>query len=72
MINKGKNFHYLAVTNLSALIKRISSNHDGDVYCLNCFSSYTTKNKLKEHQEICNNNDSCCIDMPSWVEKTLR
>ena len=72
MINKGKNFHYLAVTNLSALIKRISSNHDGDVYCLNCSSSYTTKNKLKEHEEICNNNDSCRIDMPCWVEKTLR
>ena len=26
----------------------------GDFYCLNCFSSYTTENKLKEHEEICN------------------
>ena len=49
MITNGKKHHYLAVTNLSALFKIISLNHDGDFYCLNCFSSYTTKNKLKEH-----------------------
>ena len=72
MITNGKKHHYLAVTNLSTLFKRISSNHDGDVYCLNCFRSYVTKNKLKEHEEICNNNDSCCIEMPSWAEKTLK
>ena len=72
MITNGKKHHYLAVTNLSALFKRISSNHDGDFYCLNCFSSYTTKNKLKEHEEICNNNNSCRIDMPSWAEKALK
>ena len=72
MINNGKNFHYLAVTNLSALFKRILSNHNEDFYCLNCFSSYTTKNKFKEHEEICNNHDSCSIDMPSWAEKTLK
>ena len=72
MINNGKNFHYLAVTNLSALFKRISSNHDGDFYCLNCFSPYATKNEVKEHGEICNNHNSCRIDMPSWAEKTLK
>ena len=72
MITNGKKHHYLAVTNLSLLLEKISSNHDGDVYCLNCFSSYTTKNKLKEHEEICNNHDSCHIDMPSWAEKTLK
>ena len=72
MITNGKKHHYLAVTNLSALFKRISWNHDGDFSCLNCFSSYTTKNKLKEHEEICNNNDSCPIEMPSWAEKTIK
>ena len=72
MINNGKHFHYLAVTNLSVLFKRISSNHDGDFYCLNYFSPYTTKNKLKEHEEICNNRNSFCIDMPSWAEKILK
>ena len=72
MITNSKKQHYLAVTDISALFQKISSNHDGDFYCLNCFSSYTTKNKLKEHEEICNNNDNCCIDMPSWAEKTLK
>ena len=48
----GKKWRYLAVTNLSASLKGNSSNHKGDFYCLNCFSSYTTKNKLKENEEI--------------------
>ena len=49
-----------------------SSNHHEDFYCLNCFNSYTTKNKLKEHEEICNNHDSCHIGMPEWIEKILK
>ena len=72
MITNSKKSHYLVVTNLSVLLKGISSNHKEDFYCLNCFNSYTLKNKLKEHEEICNNNDSCCIDMPIWCEKTLK
>ena len=72
MITNGKKSHYLAVTNLSALLEKNSSNHHGDFYCLNCFNSYTSKNKLKEHEEICNNHDSCRIEMPKWVEKILK
>ena len=72
MINNGKKSHYLAVTNLSALFKRISSNHNGDFYCLNWFSSYTTKNKLKEHEQVSKNHGSCRIEMPRWSEKTLK
>ena len=71
MIGDGKKYHYLAVTNLSGLLQGNSSNHEGDFYCLNCFNSYTSKNKLKEHEEICNNHDSCCIEMPKQVEKIL-
>ena len=51
------------MTNLSALLQKISSNRKEDFYCLNCFNSYTTKNKLKKHEEICNNHDSCHIEM---------
>ena len=72
MIIDGNKWHYLAVTNLSALLQRMSSNHDGDFYCLNCFNSYTTKNKLKEHEEICNNHDSYHIEMPNQAEKILK
>ena len=56
MITDGKKWHYLAVTNLSALLQGNSSNHEGDFYCSNCFNSYTTKN-------------SCHIETPKWVEK---
>ena len=72
MIGDGIKYHYLAVTNLSGLLQGNSSNHRGDFYCLNCFNSYTTKNKLKEHEEICNNDDSCRIEMPDWVSKTIK
>ena len=72
MISNGKTQHYLAVTNLSALLQGNSSNHEGDLYCLNCFSSYASKNKLKEHEEICNNHDSYCIEIPKQVLKILK
>ena len=47
------------VKSLSRLLKGKSSNHKGDFYCLNCFNSYSTENRLKEHEEICNKNDGC-------------
>ena len=72
MITDGKKWQYLSVTNLSALFKKKLSNHKEDFYCLNCFNSYTTKNKLKEHEEICNNHDSYRTEMPKWVEKILK
>ena len=72
MITDGKKWDYLTVTNLSALLRGKSSNRKEDFYCLNCFNLYTTKNKLKEHEEICNNHDSSHIEMPKWVEKILK
>ena len=69
MITDGNKCHYLAVSNLSALLAKKYSNHNGDLYCLNCFSSYTTKNRLEEDEEICNNHDSCPIEMSKWLEK---
>ena len=42
----GKKWHYLAVKSLSRLPRGITSNHDGDFHCLNCFHSYKTENKL--------------------------
>ena len=52
MISNGENWHYLAVRSLSGLLRGISSNHDED-YCLNCFHSYRTENKLNVHKKIC-------------------
>ena len=59
----GKRWHYLAVRSLSALLRGISSSNNGDFYCLNCFHSYWTLNKLKKHERVCNNHDYCHIDM---------
>ena len=47
IITDGKKLHYLAVKSLSALLRGITSNHNGDFYCLNCFCSYSTKKSLK-------------------------
>ena len=72
MISDGKKYHYLAVTNSSGLLQGNLSNHRGDFYCLNCFNSCTTKNKLKEHEEICNNHNSCRIEMPHCINKAIK
>ena len=65
MISNGENWHYLAVKSLSRLLRGITSNHDGDYYCLDCFHSYRTENKLNVHKKICENNKYCNIEMPS-------
>ena len=39
---------------------------------MNSFNSYTTKNKLKEHEEICNNHNSGRIEMPDWANKKMK
>ena len=72
MIGDSKKYRYLAVTNLSGLLQGNSSNHRRDFYCLDCFNSYTTKNKLKKHEEICINHNSCCIVMPEQVNTTIK
>ena len=72
MIIDGKKCHFLAVINLSPLLQGNSSNHEGGFYFLNCFNSYTSKNKLKEHEEICNNHESCRIEITKSVEKILK
>ena len=37
IISDGENWHYLIVKSLNALLKGVTSNHNGDSYCLNCF-----------------------------------
>ena len=65
MITDGEKWHYLVVKNLPGLLKRITSTHEKDFYCLNCFHSYRTKSKLKSHKNICENHDYCHVEMPT-------
>ena len=72
MITDGEKWHYTAVTKLSGLLRGITSNHNGDFYCLNCFRVYTTKNKLEVPKKICENHDYCHVEMPSEDSKIIK
>ena len=65
MITDGEKWHYLVVKNLSRLLKGITSTHEKDFFCLNCFHSYRTKSKLESHKKICENHDYCHVEMPT-------
>ena len=72
MITDVKKWHYLAVERLTALLRRITSNRKEDFYCLNCFHSYNTKNKLKNHERVCNDHDYCHMEMPKEDNNILK
>ena len=64
MITNGEKWHYLTVRTLSALLKGITSKHNDDSYCLNCFHLYRTKKALEKHMKVCEDKDCCYIEMP--------
>ena len=70
--NDNKNWHYLAVKSLSRLLRGITSNLIGDFYCLNCFHSYRTKEKLKKHEKACRDHDYCYVKMPDKDKKKYK
>ena len=72
MITDGEKWPYLAVKSLSALFRGITNNNNGDFYCLNCFQSYTTENKLKKHKKLCENHDYCYVEMPKEDNNILK
>ena len=55
MIPNGEQSHYLAVKQLSALLRGITSTDYGNFYYLHCFHSFRIKanlNRMKEYLEI--------------------
>ena len=47
MITDGTgNWHYLAIKSISGLLKEVTSKHNGDFYCLNCFNLIQQKRNL--------------------------
>ena len=73
MITDGtNNWHYLAVKSISGLLRRITSNHNGDFYCLNCFHPYTAEKKFRKHERICNDHEFCRLKMPDENNKILK
>ena len=47
------------------LFRGKTSKNNGDFYSLNCISSFTTKNALKNHESVCRDHDYCYIEMPN-------
>ena len=43
----------------------IGDDNKEDFYCLNCFRSYRTRNKLEAHKKICENHNYCNVEMPT-------
>ena len=71
MINENENeelednkYHYIAVKNLARLCRNVTSNHNGDVYCLNYLHSFHSKKSLQVHEKICHKHDHYQIIMP--------
>ena len=55
MIPNGEGWPYLEVEKLSALLRRITSKHHGDIYCLNYLHSLTTENERESYIKVCEN-----------------
>ena len=63
MIPYDKKWNYLTVKGLSVLLKGITSKHDRDFYCLNCFYSVRTENALEKHENVSKDHDYYYVEM---------
>ena len=72
IIDNNENWHYLAVKKISRLFRGITSNNNGELYCLNCMHSFRTDNALKKHERLCDNHDYCQLAMPSKNKNILK
>ena len=85
MITYGEKWHYIALKSettddefirptksLPKLFRGITANHNGGFYCLSCLHSFRTDNALKEHERLCNNNEYCCVEMPTKFNEILK
>jgi len=65
IVQRGEKRHYVAIKSLSALLRGITSNHDGDFYCRNCLGSFRSQDTLKLHIQACKDHDFCYVKMPA-------
>ena len=57
--------------NISRLLRGITSTHNSDFCCPNCFHSYRTQNKLKEHEQLCGKHNFCNLKLPDEEHKYI-
>ena len=72
MITENIKKHFLTAKNLSSLLQGMTSNYFEDFFCWNCFHSFSTENKLKKHEKVCNNHHYCYIEIPKEYNKILK
>ena len=72
MITDGEKWHYIAVKRLSGLLRGVTGNNYSDFYCLNCFHTYRTENKLEKRKKICENYDYCHVEMSNEDNKIIK
>ena len=56
--------HKKQTQGLSALYRGVTSNHNGDFYCLGYMDSYRADNALKKHERPCSKHNYCEVKMP--------
>ena len=71
MIPSKKEWHCIAVNNLSTLLRGATSKHNGDYYFLNCFYLFRMKNKLESHIKAYENKSFCNAVIPSEDTRIL-
>ena len=69
---KPDKWHYLAVKSIKRLFRGITTNHDGDFYCLNCLLSFRIDNALRKHRRLCNNHNYCAPIKPFEGKNILK
>ena len=53
------------------MLRRITSKHDDDFYCLNCLHSLRTENKHMSHEKLCRKKIFCGNVMPSEKDNRI-
>ena len=56
--------HYCWIKNMSRLLSKQKSNHNGKIYfCYRCLNSFHSEKSLDKHKEYCQNNEAVKIEM---------
>ena len=50
MIPNGDGWHHAAIKKLPVLLRRTTTKHHSDFYCVNCLHSFSTENKHESHK----------------------
>ena len=64
ILNEKKKRLELSCSKITALLRGVTSKHDGDFYYLNFLHTFGTANNVKFHEKACKRKDFCGIVIP--------